>query len=72
MTEQPEEPSPSLWQVIQSVLAAFFGVQSERNRQRDFTQGKPIHYIVIGLMATALFVLFMIGIVKLILRLAMS
>ena len=29
----------SLLQVAQSVLAAFFGVQSERNRQRDFEHG---------------------------------
>lgn len=70
MGEQSSEPPPGLWQVTQSVLAAFFGVQSERNRQRDFTRGKPIHYVVIGLAATAFFVLLMIGIVKLILWLA--
>lgn len=68
--EKPNEPPPSLWQVVQSVAAAFFGVQSERNRQRDFTRGKPSQFIIIGLLATALFVLVMILIVKLILRFA--
>ena len=62
--------APSLWQVIQSVLAAFVGVQTEQARQRDFTRGKPSHYIIIGLIATALFVLLMIGLVKLVLHLA--
>jgi hypothetical protein len=65
-----DERAPTLWQVIQSVLAAFFGVQTEQNRQRDFTRGKPAHYVIIGLVATALFVLLMIGLVKLVLHLA--
>jgi hypothetical protein len=64
------EKPPTLWQVIHSVLAAFFGVQSEANRRRDFTRGKPSQYIIVGLIATALFVLVMIGIVKLVLKLA--
>ena len=65
-----QEPPPSLWQVTQSVLAAFFGVQSEANRQRDFTRGKPGQFVIIGLIATALFVLAMVVIVKLVLRFA--
>lgn len=65
-----DERAPSLWQVIQSVLAAFFGVQTEQARQRDFTRGKPAQYVIIGLIATALFVLLMIGLVRLVLYLA--
>jgi hypothetical protein len=64
----PKSPPPGLWQVIQSVLAAFFGVQTEAARQRDFTRGRPMHYIVIGLIATALFVLTIVLVVKLVLR----
>jgi hypothetical protein len=70
--QAPEQKPPTLWQVAKSVAAAFFGVQSEANRQRDFTRGKPSQFIIIGLIATALFVLVMIGIVKLVLRLAGS
>jgi len=33
------------------------GVQSRKNRERDFTQGKPIHFIIGGLVGTALFLL---------------
>ena len=43
--------------MIQSVLAGFIGVQSSRNRERDFTRGKPLHFIVGGLIGTALFLL---------------
>ena len=55
---EPQEPtSPTLWQTIGSVAASFFGVQSGRNRQRDFSRGKPLHFIVIGLLMTVVFVL---------------
>lgn len=56
--------------VVKSVAAAFVGVQSAKNRERDFTHGKPIHYILVGLIATVLFVLGMWGLVKLFLAYA--
>lgn len=67
---KPREPgsAPSLWQVLQSVNAAFFGVQSSKNRERDFKQGKASHYIVVGLIMTVVFILLMVGVVKLVLR----
>lgn len=43
-------------QVIKSVLAAFFGVQSEKNRQRDFQQSSPLPYILVGLVLAGVFV----------------
>ena len=46
------------WNVAKSVGAAMIGVQSRKNKERDFTQGKPIHFIVGGLIGTALFMLF--------------
>lgn len=60
---------PSLWQVIASVAAAFFGVQNRRNRERDFTRGRPAHYIVMGLLMTGLVALCFYGAVQLALRL---
>ena len=50
----PEERRVGLLEVVKSVLAAFFGVQSNRARVRDFTYGKPVHYILVGLLATVL------------------
>ncbi len=47
-----------MWDVIKSVLAAFFGVQNERQRRRDFQHGKPMAFIVAGIvMAVVLVVL---------------
>ncbi|MCJ8168075.1 DUF2970 domain-containing protein [Atopomonas sediminilitoris] len=60
----------SLWQVILSVLAAAFGVQSDKTRQRDFRQGSPKQFIIVGLLATVLFVLLLIAVVKGVLALA--
>ena len=60
MTEHENEPAasrpPTLWQTVASVAASFFGVQSARNRERDFTRGKPLHFIVVGLLMTVAFV----------------
>ncbi|MEF8834498.1 MAG: DUF2970 domain-containing protein [Halofilum sp. (in: g-proteobacteria)] len=61
---------PGVLQIFKSVGAAFFGVQSEANRQRDFTHGRLHHYILAGLVATILFVLAIFGIVQLVLLLA--
>lgn len=47
---------PSLLHVVKSVLAAFIGIQSEKNRQVDFKHGSLSAYIVIGLIATLVFV----------------
>ena len=45
-----------LWAVMKSVSAAFFGVQSSKNRERDFVHGKASHYILVGLLATFTFI----------------
>lgn len=55
--EQPETSRQGLLQTITSVAASFFGVQSSKNRQRDFSKGKAGHFIAVGLIMTALFVL---------------
>ena len=66
--QQPEKTSPpSFGAVLTSALAAVFGVQSSKNHERDFTRGKPIHYIIVGLLVTLVFVLSVWGVVKLVL-----
>lgn len=61
---------PSLWQVAKSVLAAMLGVQKSENYQRDFQYGKSSQYIVVGLIFVTLFILILVGVVKLVLSLA--
>ena len=63
----PEQSSPSFFQVTMSVLAAALGVQSDKNRERDFSQSSPLPYIVGGLLFTILFVLTIAGVVMLVL-----
>jgi hypothetical protein len=46
----------SPWQVVSSMLAAGLGVQSSRNRERDFKQGRAPVFIIAGLIFTALFI----------------
>ncbi|MEM1402315.1 MAG: DUF2970 domain-containing protein [Pseudomonadota bacterium] len=43
-------------QVISSVLAAALGVQSSKNRERDFKQGRAGVFIISGIVFTALFI----------------
>jgi len=62
--------TPSLHEVLGSVLASMFGVQSNRRREQDFVHGKPSQYIVIGLLVTLLFILLVWGVVNLVMRLA--
>ncbi|MBX2837173.1 MAG: DUF2970 domain-containing protein [Gammaproteobacteria bacterium] len=58
MNKQPSKPKGTgFWSVVQSVLAAGIGVQSKANKERDFTHGKPLHFIVGGLIGTVLFAL---------------
>ncbi len=58
---------PNLFQVIASVLAAAFGVQSNKNRERDFQQGNVAVFIGAGVIGTILFILLIYGVVKLVL-----
>ncbi|WP_339429925.1 DUF2970 domain-containing protein [Pseudomonas taetrolens] len=68
--DDPENKPPTFWQMLHSVVAAAFGVQSAKNRTRDFTHGKPAHFLILGLVFTTLFALTLFAIVKLILHLA--
>ncbi|MCC2657868.1 MAG: hypothetical protein K0Q76_2976 [Panacagrimonas sp.] len=72
MSGSPPPKRPTLLQEIGSVLASFFGVQSSRNRRRDFTQGSPLRFVAIGLLMTAAFVLIVYAVVQLVLRSAAS
>lgn len=57
-------------EMLQSVLAAAFGVQSGKNRARDFSRGKPSHFILLGVLFTSIFVVVLFALVRLVLHLA--
>lgn len=65
----PEPPQkPTLLQEVSSVLASFIGVQSSKNRKRDFTGGSPRRFLILGVAFTLVFILTVVGIVRLVLR----
>lgn len=49
---------------FKSVGAAFFGVQSDKNRERDFTQGKFSYFVIAGVIAVVLFIAVLVTIVS--------
>ena len=54
--------------VISSVLAAGLGVQSSKNRERDFKQGRAGVFIVAGIVFTLLFMGMVFTVVQLVLK----
>jgi hypothetical protein len=70
MSNETEKKAPSLWDVAKSVQAAFLGVQSRKNYERDFQHGKPSQYIIIGLLGVAIFIAIIISVVMIVLKVA--
>lgn len=70
MNDETEKKAPSLWDVAKSVQAAFLGVQSRKNYERDFQHGKPSQYIIVGLIGVAIFIAIIIAVVKLVMKFA--
>ena len=56
-TNPDARPGTGFWRVVQSIGAGMIGVQSSKNRERDFTNGKPMHFIVGGVVGTLLLLL---------------
>ncbi|MDE3735968.1 MULTISPECIES: DUF2970 domain-containing protein [Pseudomonas] len=70
MDDKNHDQPLSFREMLQSVLAAAFGVQSGKNRSRDFSRGKPSHFIILGVLFTVVFVLVLYGLVRLVLHFA--
>lgn len=70
VSKPPPAPTQglSLLQVVQSVAWSFFGVQSHRNRLRDFTLGRPLQFVAVGFLLTGVVVGLFIAAAQLALR----
>lgn len=55
------------WKVVLSVVQASFGVQNESTRARDFGQGRVLPFVAAAVLFTAVFVLGLMLVVKLVL-----
>ncbi len=51
-TSTGNEKPLSFFQMVSSILASFFGVQSSKNRERDFKRGKASQFIAVGILVT--------------------
>lgn len=63
-----EHRQPGFLQVVLSTLAAAIGVQSNKNRERDFRSGSIKAYVAAGIIFTTLFVLTLVLVVRTVLE----
>ncbi|WXL24032.1 DUF2970 domain-containing protein [Ectopseudomonas mendocina] len=70
MSDKDERQPLTLKELLQSVLSAALGVQSGKNRARDFSRGTPGQFIILGVTFTILFVLMVYLLVRLVLHFA--
>lgn len=66
----PEKDAEKLnpLQVVASVLAAGLGVQSSKNRERDFKQGRMGVFIAAGIVFTLFFIASVMFVVQMVLK----
>ena len=64
--DEKSEENLSLIDVALSTCAAALGVQSSKNRRRDFSKGNPIIFLLSGVLFTISFVLIIVGLVHLV------
>ena len=69
--QDDEQRKLGFLQVLASVVASFFGVQSNEKRERDFSRGRPRDFIIVGLVLTLIFILVVWGVVSLVMSLAL-
>jgi len=67
VTEESKPKKPGLGSLVKSILAAAIGVQSNKNRERDFQEGNPLAFIIGGFVFTLLFIATMATVVGLVL-----
>ena len=53
-------------QILQSTLAAAFGVQSQKNREKDFEEGNAGWFILAGIVFTVIFIFTVLTVVNLV------
>ena len=54
----------SPWRTLQAVLWSFFGVRKSRDLERDVSELNPLHIVIAGVIAAAVFVTLLIVLVN--------
>ena len=63
-SEAPKPRRATAWQAVKAVFWAFFGVRKNADYERDAVSLSPVQVIVIGIIATILFVLGLLVLVR--------
>jgi hypothetical protein len=66
MDTGPREGKASPLRAVSAVLGAFIGIRKSSARDRDLASLRPVHVIVAGVIAAAVFVLTLVTLVRLI------
>ena len=66
METGPREGKSSPWRAVSAVLGAFIGIRKSSARDRDLASLKPVHVVVAGVVAAAIFVLTLVTLVRII------
>lgn len=67
MNQEIPTKKNSIKDTVLSVVAAFVGIQTEKNRQRDFSKGKFSHFVIAAILGVAVFITVLIVVVSLVL-----
>jgi hypothetical protein len=62
--DKQKDQQPGFGSIVMSTLAAAFGVQSSKNRERDFVKGNFKAYVVSGIIFVILFITSIVTLVK--------
>ena len=63
--EETKQRSSPL-QTVTAVLSAFIGIRKSSSRDRDLATVKPLHVVIAGVIAAAVFVITIVTVVRLI------
>jgi hypothetical protein len=63
-----KDEKPGFMDIVKSTLAAGLGVQSNKNRERDFKHGSIKTFAVAGIIFTVIFIAVVITVVKIVLK----
>ncbi|MAY37461.1 MULTISPECIES: DUF2970 domain-containing protein [Spongiibacter] len=66
--DKKDEKKPGPLQVVGSVISAAFGVQSSRNRERDFQHGRFRNYVIAAVGFVMVFIVVVFSVVQMVLK----
>lgn len=66
--DRPVDQKPTLLQLMGSVLSAAVGIQTRKNRERDFKHGKASSFVIAGTLFAVLFIVTVFSVVHFVLK----